>query len=202
MIKLDEVWSRALFRSWSALSVALRCESIFRTFLKVLEWTGDGIVWLPVTGILMACPARICMVDETWQSAHRTLFFGIIVDIVFVGLAKMLIQRPRPMYNHDDMFHVSRFVKSVDGHSFPSGHTARAAMFAALPTFSGPMRETLLSFQRGEGLLVGLWVWVSVLGLSRILLGRHHLIDVFAGVLFGVLEACVACSAVDFLEIE
>jgi len=193
LIKVDVGVSKALFQGWTSMGEALGCQALLRMFLKVLEWTGDGVVWIPLAGIMMGCPAQICFGGLSARKANQTLFLGMIVDLIFVGLAKFLIQRPRPIYNVDDMFHVSSLVKSVDSHSFPSGHTARAAMLAALPAFSGPMRDRLLSFERGDGVFVELWVWAAVLGMSRILLGRHHLIDVIAGLLFGVAEAYTAC---------
>ena len=71
---------------------------------------------------------------------------------------------------------------SVDKFSFPSGHATRAivlflvfACLYPLPTF----------------LVLPIGVWSLAVSASRVLLGRHHVLDVVGGVAIGIAEYLV-----------
>merc|ERR1711934_1032380 len=66
--------------------------------------------------------------------------------------------------------------------SFPSGHSTRAVMLATLFTLVAPINIILWLP------LVG---WAGAVCVSRVLLGRHHLLDVLAGVPIGLIQAVV-----------
>lgn len=68
---------------------------------------------------------------------------------------------------------------SVDLFSFPSGHTTRAIMvayFSVVHYSGGPLVDLLVL------------LWGVAVSLSRILLGRHHVLDVSVGAVIGVLQ--------------
>ncbi|CAF1711211.1 unnamed protein product [Brassica oleracea var. botrytis] len=75
---------------------------------------------------------------------------------------------------------------SADHYSFPSGDTSRV-FFVAASDHGGVKGEVL----------VAVWVWATVTAVSRILLGRHYVLDVAA--FLGVLEALFALR---FLRLE
>ena len=59
---------------------------------------------------------------------------------------------------------------------------------------------------RGDGavkgeVVVGVWIWATVTAVSRILLGRHYVLDVAAGACLGVLEALFALRFLRFDQI-
>lgn len=100
---------------------------------------------------------------------------GLIIDLLIVTLVKAIVRRPRPAHNKmGDMLTVS-----VDLYSFPSGHTTRAIMCAYffMVHFSGGFIV--------DSLVV---LWGIAVSISRILLGRHHVLDVGAGVVIGLLQ--------------
>ena len=78
---------------------------------------------------------------------------------------------------------------SVDKFSFPSGHATRAVAAAAFFTALYPV----------HWLLNPAWyAWALAVVGSRVLLGRHHVLDVTCGAVIGLAEAAlVAMLCVD-----
>lgn len=164
-------------------AVSLRLHALFlpvpRLFLKALEVAGDGRIWLPV-------PISLLLISTTTSSRVSPLLVGLVaglvLDILFVGLAKLIVRRPRPAYNAADMY----VAVAADHWSFPSGHSSRAFLVAA--------------FLAGAGLHRGaLFLWAAATSASRVLLGRHYVLDVVAGAWFGVLEAWLSTLFLEFM---
>lgn len=105
------------------------------------------------------------------------LLIGLIVDIFYVAVIKALARRRRPVYAYqrDQMI-----VASVDKHSFPSGHCSRSTYVALFTSLYFHRSAPLFSF------IVNLWT-ISVCA-SRVLLGRHHILDCIAGMVLGWLN--------------
>lgn len=132
--------------------------------LHALEWSCHGIPWLVTT------VALIYMFPQNLWFRH--LMVGLVMDIVYVALLKAYARRRRPDFaRQDDQF----CVVSVDKHSFPSGHASRAIYFAVLCN-DGSLLSSVV------------WLWAVSVGVSRVLLGRHHVGDVIAGTILGVVE--------------
>ena len=70
----------------------------------------------------------------------------------------------------------------VDKFSFPSGHATRATMLALLFTLLSPLPLLLW---------IPFLAWAAAVAVSRVLLGRHHILDVVAGVIIGAIEAVI-----------
>lgn len=144
-------------------------EIILRKVLLLLEYSGHGIPWIGVT--LFKIYYRR---DIKSTQFFCNLFLALLFDLLIVGLLKVIVRRPRPVYNVDDMF----ATVSVDRYSFPSGHSTRAAMVAFL--FS-------LYWTNTAHVVLG-FVWASMVAISRVVLGRHHVSDVTLGVTIGYLQ--------------
>ena len=146
------------------------------------------------------------------KEAAVNLLVGLVLDIVIVAVLKAFTRRRRPAYDVDDQvqalpmtklllsyFLIENFyipqpkkrrmllpkamtVKMVDKFSFPSGHATRATMLAILFTLLYPLPFIF-------------WLpclaWAGAVAASRVLLGRHHILDVVAGVLIGAVEAAL-----------
>lgn len=133
----------------------------YRSYLKGLEYSCHGIVWITITSILIYLSPN--------NKLFAQLMVGLILDIVFVAILKAWTRRRRPQYApQDDQL----MVVSVDKHSFPSGHASRAIYVA-------------LFFNNHSLISLFIWFWSISVCLSRILLGRHHLADVVFGALLG-----------------
>lgn len=110
-----------------------------------------------------------------------TLFFfflGLLIDIVLVAVIKAFTRRRRPQTNNPDMF----ATVGPDKFSFPSGHASRACMIAHFFIFEWPVPFFFT---------LPLLAWATSVCISRVLLQRHHILDVISGAILGVLEALI-----------
>lgn len=151
---------RLTYKIWSSFP---KGKSVV-TALHSLEWSCHGIPWLvTVISLIYMFPQNI------W---FRHLLVGLIMDIVYVALLKAYARRRRPDFaRQDDQF----CVVSVDKHSFPSGHASRAIYFAMLCSDDSFLSSLV-------------WLWAVAVAFSRVVLGRHHVGDVIAGMMLGVVE--------------
>jgi len=140
----------------------------YRHHMKHLEISCHAIPWFMLTfgGLYMF------NIPELWVN----LLLGLVVDIVIVAITKAFTRRRRPAYNIDDLF----LTGSVDKFSFPSGHATRAVFLAVFF-----IRLYSVNFI----LYLPIVIWSSAVCVSRVLMGRHHILDVLCGVLIGLLEA-------------
>uniref|UniRef100_A0A8D1LE03 Polyisoprenoid diphosphate/phosphate phosphohydrolase PLPP6 n=1 Tax=Sus scrofa TaxID=9823 RepID=A0A8D1LE03_PIG len=138
-----------------------------RPLMKLLEISGHGIPWLLGT---LYCLSR----SDSWAGREvlTNLLFALLLDLLLVALIKGLVRRRRPTHNQMDMF----FTLSVDKYSFPSGHATRAALVS---------RFILNHLVLAIPLRVLVVLWAFILGLSRVMLGRHNVTDVAFGFFLG-----------------
>lgn len=177
-------------------------------FISMLS--GDGVFWLPVTAAIWLSPRGAS--PET-RMFFFNLFIGFIFDLFLVGVIKVTAKRKRPRYNRDQVM-----VVSADQWSFPSGHSTRALMIVTFVWLYYPMwqvqaktvwlpylltvfgedtyigdvvlpsiERSLLSF-----FYTGLMLWALAITTSRVVLGRHYILDVVGGVVIGILAAVFA----------
>lgn len=135
--------------------------------LKALEYSCNGLVWLSISVALI-------IFNQQQSSMVPKLLIGLIVDIFYTAIIKALARRRRPTYAHQ---RDQLIVASIDKHSFPSGHCSRSSYVAFFASHYFCHSAPLIS------LLVTIWT-ISVCT-SRVLLGRHHVLDCVAGVLLG-----------------
>lgn len=141
-----------------------------RPLMKLLEISGHGIPWLLGT---LYCLSR----SDSWAGREvlMNLLFALLLDLLLVGLIKGLVRRRRPAHNQMDMF----VTLSVDKYSFPSGHATRAVLVS---------RFILNHLVLAIPLRVLVVLWAFVLGLSRVMLGRHNVTDVAFGFFLGYMQ--------------
>ncbi|XP_012593208.1 polyisoprenoid diphosphate/phosphate phosphohydrolase PLPP6 [Microcebus murinus] len=141
-----------------------------RPLMKLLEISGHGIPWLLGT---LYCLSR----SDSWAGREvlMNLLFALLLDLLLVALIKGLVRRRRPAHNQMDMF----VTLSVDKYSFPSGHATRAALV---------LRFILNHLVLAIPLRVLVVLWAFVLGLSRVMLGRHNVTDVAFGFFLGYMQ--------------
>lgn len=158
-----------------------------RVLLQALEYSGDGLFWIPAAGAMCWAPAF------TLQDFVKSLLIGFIFDLLVIGSLKAFFRRPRPVYNKG-MY----LVVSVDHYSFPSGHSSRVFLVLIFVLeYASEWKDTISRVLGGDDLvLLGYYFvpfifasWAVATAGSRILLGRHFLLDVVVGSLLGILEA-------------
>jgi undecaprenyl-diphosphatase len=128
----------------------------------VLNAVGGG--WLAILGVPLVVVTGLIVWRRPWAAAYFVV--ASVASIVIVLVLKWVIARPRP----------SEIMVGADPGSFPSGHSANAAVIAA----------TL-------GIIVPrLWVWLGgglytlAMMLSRTYLGAHWISDTIGGLAVGV----------------
>lgn len=195
VIELDKSLSAWLHRK------ALR---VRRAYFYLLEYSGDGRFWLPVTAAMWLAPS---FPHLEFRSFLFNLFLGFVFDLLLVGALKHLVRRPRPVYNKG----MGRVIP-VDHWSFPSGHATRTFFIATYSWLhlvlcaqtasallgpllrrmhSPPFLQVALEAALVSLILTAISVWALATSLSRVLLGRHYLLDVLMGCVLGIGEGFV-----------
>jgi len=143
----------------------------FRKQCKFLEWTCHGVVWL-------ACWAAFCyMIDnKDLYQMQINMFFGLFLDIIAVALIKAATRRRRPAVDDNPLSF------GPDKFSFPSGHASRSILLFCFFTMLSPVPSIFYP---------PILAWTVSICVSRLLLYRHHILDVLAGMTLGVIEALV-----------
>ena len=174
---MQSAWSSVVWRSLTAIDLKLSRKLAFcaepnalRPVMKLLEFSAHGVPWIVGTFIVL-------LLQETSQEIEiiLNLLFALLVDLLVIGVLKGVFRRKRPHYNQEDMF----LTVSLDNYSFPSGHATRSAMLAVY---------LLTHFRFRAALKLLTVLWSLCVSFSRVVLGRHHLFDVIAGLFVGVMQ--------------
>lgn len=208
----------ATFSSWDdhASSVLYQAGTQVPRFVwKILEYTGDGVVWLLLTISAILAPAT----SSSWRWIFCNLLAGLLIDLVEVGTIKGLVRRPRPKHNTlaKDMV----VIVAVDHYSFPSGHSSRyEVLLLAGPRSRNEMQHitdqsrtythtyspcrvsfiaifvAILQWSEPSPLahayaVYVACVWALTVAFSRCVMGRHYLTDVIAGLVLGIITVCI-----------
>lgn len=135
-----------------------------RKSLEIMTEIGSSIIALTIIVIISAI--------EGWKLLF--LFIPIYVfQVIVVELIKLTFRRNRPNRHINKNF---LGIKSTSG-SFPSGHTSN--MFCLAYLFCNYFQTNIL-------ITTLTFLIAAYIGLSRILLGKHFLVDVLAGALIGL----------------
>ena len=137
---------------------------LLRTLASFLAHSGDSWFWL--IGLVLVG----WLGNDFWKERAIILGIGIIVTAALVMGIKFTVRRQRPAGEWGEIY------RKTDPHSFPSGHAARAGMLAVLGTGLGPL-----------GFAVVLLIWAPLVALARVAMGVHFLLDILAGMVFGML---------------
>ncbi len=140
---------------------------------KAISHTGDGHLYAVLGGLAW------------WMDGERGLMFLLVgllaftIELPLFWMAKNAFKRRRPQELSEL---VTSFITPSDRYSLPSGHTAAAFLMATLLSFFYPELDTFA------------FVWATLIGASRILLGVHFLTDVVLGALLGLGCAQIALT--------
>lgn len=154
-------------------------------FFKYFTHVGDGAVLAVLLVLLLFYNYKLSLI-----TAFSIVFQSVLVSVfkrwLFQGLP-----RPTVFLGDDITWH---FVDGVDVHgsnTFPSGHTATAfALFALI---------VVIFNNRGYILSVVFFLLAFLVGLSRMYLLQHFMVDAYFGAIFGVLSVVFALMVMDSL---
>ena len=157
------------------LSACARPATPLQRLLKIccmcLELSGHGVPWFVMSGVFLAL--YYYTGNDDYFTYGANLLFVLVMDILVVAPMKLFFKRPRPAVNCGK---IPLSVSSVDGYAFPSGHASRCVALAAYFCYMPPFH-----------FWTHLWyIWAVTVSLSRIVIGRHHVSDVGAGIVAGL----------------
>ena len=142
-----------------------------RKMLLLCEYSGHGVLWLVIVAALLYHYWH----DAVFRPFYQNVMAAWWLDLAVIIVMKMTFRRDRPATNKDDMY----LTGYVDKHSFPSGHATRASIMACVflqYSFFNDVHKTLII------------LWAALVCISRVLSGRHHVIDVLCGIAIGILQ--------------
>ena len=138
-----------------------------------LAHSGDGLIVL-----LVGLAAYVLGAASLRQDLQRTATAVAIVAIL-VALLKFALQRERPQGEESALWSAT---PEFDRYAFPSGHAARVMCVALVMGATLPLWRTPLL------------LWSIAVGLARVVVGAHHLLDVAGGWLLGIMVASLVRS--------
>ncbi|KAM6986594.1 inactive phospholipid phosphatase 7 [Aplochiton taeniatus] len=141
-----------------------------RSMITLLALTGHGITWIFGT---IVCLTR----SETLagQEVLVNLLLALVLDVMTVAGVQKLVKRKGPWEMAPGFFDYI----AMDVYSFPAAHASRAAMVS---------KFLLSHLVLAVPLRILLVLWALLVGMSRVLLGKHHLTDMACGFALGLLH--------------
>ncbi|XP_055910591.1 polyisoprenoid diphosphate/phosphate phosphohydrolase PLPP6 [Eupeodes corollae] len=138
---------------------------------RLLEISCHGIAWL-------ASWMAFCWLinSPSLYNMQINMLMGLLVDIVIVAVIKAATRRRRPTAD------VETIGIGPDKFSFPSGHASRAFFIVGFFTVLYPLPVFMWP---------ALIAWASSVAVSRLLMYRHHCLDVCAGIILGLFETLI-----------
>lgn len=153
-------------------------------FFKYITYFGDGSIMAILLVVLLFFSYKLSIL-----TAFSILFQSVLVSLFKRWLFKGL-ERPTAYFDGIDW----NFVEGVNVHgsnTFPSGHTATGfALFALL---------VVIFDNRNYFLSLLFFLIASFVGLSRVYLLQHFVVDIFFGAIFGILSVVMALILMDKL---
>ncbi|KTG32715.1 hypothetical protein cypCar_00036388 [Cyprinus carpio] len=141
-----------------------------RSAVTLLALTGHGITWI--------CGTLVCLTQSNTLAGQEVLInllIALILDVLTVAGVQKLVRRKGPW----DISPGFLDCVALDTYSFPAAHASRAAMVSKFLlshlVLAAPLRVLLV-------------LWAVLVGLSRVLLGQHHLTDMACGFALGFLH--------------
>ncbi|KAF7687289.1 inactive phospholipid phosphatase 7 [Silurus meridionalis] len=141
-----------------------------RSMVKLLALTGHGIPWIVGT---LVCLTRSNTLAG--QEVLVNLLLALLLDVMTVAGMQKLVKRKGPW----EMSPSFLDYLAMDIYSFPAAHASRAVMVS---------KFLLAHLVLAVPLRILLVLWAVLVGMSRVLLGRHHLTDVGCGFALGFLH--------------
>ncbi|NCD04790.1 MAG: phosphatase PAP2 family protein [Spirochaetia bacterium] len=104
---------------------------------------------------------------------------SLVISLVSMGTLKAIIRAPRPFTVLEEI--QGKRLETATGYSFPSGHTTGAASMYSSLSFAIKKRKISIICA----------TIIVLVGLSRMYLGVHWPLDVFAGLLLGIVLSMI-----------
>lgn len=143
-------------------------------FLRVLTQTAG-----PVAFVTPLVALAIALRKKTAKLRQKAIYLIVaVLTAVFITTSlKYAVKRPRPFETYDFIEKMT----SGGSPSFPSGHTTDAFVIATAMSIAFPTLAVSIPF----------FIWAVLIAYSRMALGVHYPVDVFVGILIGLVSSTV-----------
>lgn len=158
--------------------------SMTRFMLFITHW--HGMIGVSVMGMLLAAYFHVGRQRYWLLATIVVLPGGMLLNV----LLKYVFQRSRPSF--DDP------LLTLSSYSFPSGHTANAALLYGLLACWLVVNHRSLGARMA--IILGACLMVALVGVSRMYLGVHYLTDVMAAAAEGCAWLAVCITAISTLR--
>ncbi|XP_071636376.1 polyisoprenoid diphosphate/phosphate phosphohydrolase PLPP6-like [Temnothorax longispinosus] len=132
---------------------------------KTLDISCHSIAWL-VTNLMLIWVFN----NSNLYQMQVNLLIGLTLDIILVVTLKAITRRRRPTINGS---------LAPEKDSFPSGHSTRAAFITYFFFNLWPIPLICVPF---------LLAWSFSVCMSKLLVRKHHIIDILAGIILGIFQ--------------
>jgi undecaprenyl-diphosphatase len=142
-----------------------------RVFASLLPWISHSAngYYYPLI------PVILFLLDPSGAYSFLvTSVIAFIIELPSYKIIKKCVKRFRPYEVHKN---IKNRIMPSDRFSLPSGHTAAAWVIAILVALHSPI------------LTVPVFIWATLVGVSRVYLGVHYPTDILAGFILGTLSA-------------
>ncbi len=158
----------------------------------------DAKIWFPAYAIIMG----FIIWKLGWKKGllvSASLILCVVLTDQLSVLVKENVARLRPCYNSWMVENGIIMPYGQTGHlyGFFSSHAANVFGFAAGTTLGLRLNEKPV-----PAYAWGVFIWATLVSLSRIMMAAHFLGDVVAGVLFGLLIGSLMALAVRFIVVK
>jgi undecaprenyl-diphosphatase len=151
-------------------------ESIMLFFLNIANPTLDFLA--NIASAVGEQTFVIAVILYIFYNYDKKKGFGLFTSVLFavlgMGILKAIVRAPRPFQVLESIG--GKRLETATGYSFPSGHTTTGSAFYTALALTYKKRSVSIFCA----------VMMALVGLSRLYLGVHWPIDVFAGLLLGV----------------
>jgi len=158
------------------------------TFLRIVSLPGDG-VWLPVILTVLTAVLIYKLRGDKWFAL--VIVIAPLIGNVVKHILKAYFAVPRP-----EVFGCQVLTTYADGYSFPSGHTVYFTIFFGLLAYYGWKNRA--AWWARALLFISAFLILSI-GYSRVYLGAHWYLDVFAGYVVGFTVLLAAILIYEYL---
>lgn len=150
----------------------------FIAFVRIISRSGDGYLQLLL-------PSMLALIEpELGANFFLLALLAFTIERPIYFVLKRTLKRRRPP---EVIPYFSSLVTPSDQFSFPSGHTMAAFLLAGL---------CCLSYGSAA---YPLYIWASMVGVSRVILGVHFPTDILAGASLGTGIAYLVVTTTTFL---
>lgn len=142
----------------------------------------EKVVWVPLYALI----AVLMIWKLGWKKgliAIAAVALAFFFNERINNLIKHLAERTRPCNDESMLAAGIRVLKHTSGFSFPSGHACNCFGLAASSVFFLKFKLNLYG--------AFIFIWASLVGISRIMLANHFLGDVLVGALTGSLVGII-----------